>query len=174
MFFIVFLIFLITQRLVELGIAKRNEHWMKKNGAIEYGQRHYKFMVLIHIVFFISLITEVLLFDKNLNHYWIGFIILFGIVQIGRIWVIATLGKFWNTKIIVLPGIKVVAKGPFKYVKHPNYIIVTIELLVIPLMFNAYLTAALFFILNQLILAIRIPAEEKALKENTDYTTRFE
>ncbi|MFK4997793.1 isoprenylcysteine carboxylmethyltransferase family protein [Bacillus sp. N9] len=69
---------------------------------------------------------------------------IFIMTQLARIWVIVTLGKYWNTKIIVLPGAQIVKEGPFKYVKHPNYIIVTIELLVIPLLCQAYITALIF------------------------------
>ena len=100
---------------------------------------------------------------------WPIYLTTFLLVQLGRVWVIATLGKYWNTKIIVLPGSNIVAKGPFKYIKHPNYLIVTIELIVIPLLFQAYITAIVYFILNQVILAIRIPMEEKALREHTDF-----
>lgn len=165
--------FVILQRIVELFFAKRNERWMKARGAKEYGQDHYKAMVLIHTLFFLSLITEVLLLKKTVSSLWPTFIFLFIAAQMARIWVITSLGKYWNTKIIVLPGIEVVAKGPFKYVKHPNYLIVTIELLVIPLLFGAYVTAIVFFILNQIILRVRIPVEEKALRENTNYGNHF-
>ncbi|MBS4217357.1 hypothetical protein KHA96_03405 [Bacillus sp. FJAT-49711] len=172
MFFLVILM-VIGQRLIELKIAKKNEKWMLEHGAKEYGQDHYRFMVLMHIGFFLSLILEYVMRKPALSTFWPTFLFIFIIVQIARIWVILTLGKYWNTKIIVLPGIKVVKKGPFKYVKHPNYIIVTIELFVIPLMFNCYITAILFLIMNQIILRVRIPIEEKALRENTDYTKQF-
>ncbi|MBS4199453.1 hypothetical protein KHA93_07280 [Bacillus sp. FJAT-49732] len=174
MFFLILLLIVIGQRLVELRIAKRNEHWMLKSGAKEYGQNHYHLMVLMHIGFFICLILEYLFRKPVLNKFWPVFLFIFVVAQIARIWVIKSLGKYWNTKIIVLPGIHVVKKGPFQYVKHPNYIIVTIELFVIPMIFNLYITAVLFFILNQIILRIRIPIEEKALRENTDYTKQFD
>lgn len=173
MVFIIFLAFLIFQRVVELFIANSNERWMKEQGAKEYGQNHYRFMVLIHVGFFISLIVEIFIMNRSLHPYWPLLLIFFIIVQIGRVWVISSLGKYWNTKIIVLPGAEVVKKGPFKYMRHPNYFIVTIELLVIPLLFQAYVTACVFFILNQVILMVRIPLEERALKENTDYDTYF-
>ena len=173
MVFGILIAFVIAQRLVELRIARRNELWMKKQGAKEYGERHYIFMVLIHVSFFVSLIAEVFFVRRGLSPYWPFFLAVFILVQLARVWVIASLGKYWNTKIIVLPNIQVVAKGPFKYVRHPNYLIVTIELIVIPLIFQAYFTAIIFFVLNQVILAIRIPAEEKALRENTDYGERF-
>lgn len=173
MFLVIFLFVLVIQRLLELFIAKRNEKWMLAKGAIEYGKEHYKYMVLLHSSFFVAIIMETLLLHKQLNDNWVVLLIIFIIVQLGRIWVISSLGKYWNTKIIVLPNIRVITKGPFKYIKHPNYLIVTIELLVIPLIFNSYITAITFFFLNQLMLFIRIPIEERALKENTDYIKHF-
>ncbi|MGM0845451.1 MAG: isoprenylcysteine carboxyl methyltransferase family protein [Bacillota bacterium] len=157
------------QRVVELIIAKRNEKWMKEKGAKEYGKRHYKLMVSIHLLFFISLLAEELFMNRPLNEYWVVLFTLFLVTQVGRIWVIASLGRFWNTKIIVLPQADVVAKGPYKFIKHPNYFIVTVELIVIPLMFNAYWTLFIFALLNQFILAVRIPIEERALEEVTNY-----
>ncbi|WP_244943857.1 isoprenylcysteine carboxyl methyltransferase family protein [Siminovitchia fortis] len=162
MFFTIFLTLVIIQRLSELALAKRNERWMKERGGKEYGKGHYWAMVLIHISFFISLIIEVNRFHPTLNTYWKPLLVIFLLAQAARIWIISTLGKYWNTKIIVLPGAKPVKKGPFKYIKHPNYLIVTIELVIIPLIFQAYITAGAFFVLNQLILAVRIPAEEKS------------
>lgn len=169
----VILIIVILQRLSELLVAKRNERWMKSKGAKEFGQRHYKYMVLIHIGFFVSLIAEFVFFKKTIHPYWLILLSCFIFVQLARVWVIASLGKYWNTKIIVLPGIHVVKKGPFKYIKHPNYLIVTIELIILPLLFQTYITLVVFFILNQLILAVRIPLEESALRANTDYIHQF-
>lgn len=168
MFYVLFAVIAI-QRMVELVIAKRNEKWMKEKGAREYGQRHYKLMVSIHLLFFLSLLAEEVFFKRPLSDYWIVLFCLFLITQAGRVWVIASLGKYWNTKIIVLPQAEVVAKGPYKFIKHPNYFIVTVELIVIPLMFNAYWTLFIFALLNQFILSVRIPLEEKALKETTNY-----
>ena len=168
MFYLLFAVIAI-QRLVELFIAKSNEKWMKGHGGIEYGQKHYKFMIGIHLLFFVSLLLEETFGEKTLNSYWLILFVLFLVTQAGRIWVIASLGRFWNTKIIVVPQAEVIAKGPYKYIKHPNYFIVTVELLIIPLMFNAYWTLFTFAFLNQLILSIRIPLEERALTEATDY-----
>ncbi|WP_107982413.1 isoprenylcysteine carboxyl methyltransferase family protein, partial [Heyndrickxia sporothermodurans] len=153
MFFYLLLVIIIIQRCVELFIAKKNERFLKDQGAKEYGRKHYLFMVMMHICFFVSLLVEVTFFAKSLSSLWPIWFSLFLLTQIGRVWVIQSLGTFWNTKIIVLPEATIVSKGPYKYIKHPNYLIVTTELLVIPLMFNAYFTLVCFFILNQLILA---------------------
>ncbi|KQL20197.1 isoprenylcysteine carboxyl methyltransferase family protein [Cytobacillus solani] len=173
MLFYTFVFLLISQRVLELLIAKRNERSLKQKGAIEFGHSHYPFIVAVHSLFFVSLILEVILFQKHLTPSWPIFLSLFLIAQFGRLWALTSLGTFWNTKIIVLPEGDIVKKGPYKYVKHPNYIIVSIELIVIPLLFQAYMTALLFTILNAIILSIRIPAEERALNSLTEYKEAF-
>ncbi len=157
------------QRLLELIIAKRNERWMKARGGREYGKKQYIFIVLVHVGFFISLFLEVTSFHKEISNYWPILLSLFLLAQLGRLWVITSLGSFWNTKIIVLPYANVVADGPYKWMKHPNYFIVTVEFILIPLLFQAYMTMLIFFLLNQLILTIRIPLEEKILREYTNF-----
>nr|WP_204542630.1 isoprenylcysteine carboxylmethyltransferase family protein [Peribacillus deserti] len=173
MIFGVFIIFLILQRLGELLIAKRNEIWMKQQGGIEFGASHYPWMVAMHCSFFLSLIIEVTYIQSGLSEYWRPLLIAFLILQAGRMWALTSLGRFWNTKIMVVPHANVVKKGPYKYVKHPNYIIVALELAVIPLLFNAYFTAVIFTILNIFMMYKRIPAEEEALHKLTDYQHVF-
>jgi methyltransferase len=169
MFFYVMLAVIIMQRLLELVIAKRNEKQMLKQGAIEIGSSHYKWIVLMHSLFFVSLASEVLLMRKQLSSIWAFLFTAFIMIQIGRVWVMTSLGRFWNTKIIVLPEAEVILKGPYKFLKHPNYVIVALEFLVIPLFFEAYITMVLFSLLNLFVLSIRIPIEEKALCAFTDY-----
>jgi len=159
------IIIIIAERLFELYIANRNEQWMRERGGIEKGSEHYKLFILLHTLFFISLIIEVN--KMNINEakviFNVYFFILFLLAQIARVWCITSLGRFWNTKIIVLPKVVCIKKGPYKYVKHPNYIIVFVELFVIPAMFHAYITAIIFPALHLLLLMIRIPTEERAL-----------
>ncbi len=173
MFFTFFVFFIILQRLSELFIARQNERWMKERGAKEFGQEHYKWIVLLHISFFVALVSEVLIKTKPIHSQWPALLFLFFILQLARVWVISSLGKYWNTKIIILPGANVVKKGPFKWMKHPNYVIVTFELLIIPIIFQAYMTAIIFFILNQMILFVRIRTEERALRAYTNYHRQF-
>ncbi|TKH02748.1 isoprenylcysteine carboxyl methyltransferase [Peribacillus simplex] len=173
MIFAILIILIAIQRLVELYIAKQNEKQLKAAGAVEYGESHYRWMVLMHLSFFIVLIIEVIVLDRNMSGLWPIWLTLFLIAQSGRIWVIRSLGKHWNTKIIVVPDADVVIKGPYKYFKHPNYIIVATEILVISLLFNAYYTAIIFSLLNVWMMTVRIPLEEKALKEHTEYSTVF-
>nr|WP_026681945.1 isoprenylcysteine carboxylmethyltransferase family protein [Priestia megaterium] len=165
LFMWIILCFIIIQRLVELNIAKRNEVWIKERGGVERGEEHYKWFILVHSLFFLSLIVEVLLRHPATFQFNIYLFVLFLLLQFVRFWCISSLGKFWNTKIIISPQFPLVRKGPYKYVKHPNYIVVGIELLVIPLLFEAYITAVLFPLLHILLLTVRIPAEENALKD---------
>ncbi|MFS0764699.1 isoprenylcysteine carboxyl methyltransferase family protein [Peribacillus phoenicis] len=173
MIFAIFIILIAIQRLVELYIAKQNEKQLKAAGALEYGESHYRWMVLMHLSFFIVLIIEVIVLERNMSGLWPIWLTLFLIAQSGRIWAIRSLGKHWNTKIIVVPDADVVIKGPYKYFKHPNYIIVATEILVISLLFNAYYTAFIFSLLNVWMMTVRIPLEEKALKKHTEYSTVF-
>ncbi|WP_301107651.1 isoprenylcysteine carboxyl methyltransferase family protein [Sporosarcina sp.] len=172
LFLFVFTI-VVIQRLVELVIAQRNENWIRSQGAIEVGASHYKWMVLMHTAFFVSLLTEVLFFNRYLPALWSVLLAIFLVMQVLRVWCLSSLGRFWNTKILILPGADVQKKGPYKWIRHPNYVIVTTELLVLPLMFSAYFTAGLFCILNIWMLSVRIPAEEKALRELTNYNEVF-
>ncbi len=164
MLFVIVFTLICIQRLVELRIAKRNEQYMKQRGAIEFGQSHYPFIVSLHILFLCSLLLEYLVKSPSLNVLWVLLLTLFFLLQISRIWVIKSLGHFWNTKIIVLPNANLVKKGPYKWISHPNYVIVALEILVIPLIFQAYFTAVIFTILNMVMMLVRIPAEEAALK----------
>ena len=160
--FFVIILFVILQRVIELAIAKRNEVYMLSKGAYEVGREHYPFMIALHVSFFVSLLIEVLFFQNTLSAIFPFLFIFFLIVQCIRIWCLATLGKFWNTKIIILPGANVVKKGPYKLLRHPNYFVVCTEILILPLMFNAYFTAITFTLLNIAMLAVRIPVEENA------------
>lgn len=167
--FFIFIFVMIIQRLLELVIARRNEKWMKEQGAIEFGIKHYQFIVLMHSLFFVVLIFEKISFSRELLPLWQVFAAVFVCTQLIRVWAISSLGPYWNTKIIVLPNVEVVRTGPYRFIKHPNYLVVSIEILVVPLLFGAYVTACLFTILNILMLSIRIPAEERALRELTEY-----
>ena len=173
LFIIVFAI-ICLQRIVELRIARANEHYMKERGAIEFGQSHYPFIVLLHVSFLCSLLIENLIKGFPLSPIWIWLLGFFLILQMSRVWAIKSLGHFWNTKIIVLPNTNLVKKGPYKWLPHPNYLIVALEIAVIPLIFQAYLTAGLFTILNMIMMLIRIPAEEAALRSIFKNSERLE
>lgn len=164
--FILIYVFIIIQRLTELVISKRNEKFLFSNGGVEFGKSHYKYIVLLHIFFLLSLPTEFFLRDKEFVLHTINyvFLVIFIILQILRVYVLITLGKYWNTRIILIPGTKRVRHGIYKLINHPNYIIVVCEIFVIPMIFNLYFVAVIFTILNALMLFVRIKEENKALK----------
>jgi len=161
MAFILFISFVILLRIGELVLSKSNEKWLLRNGAVEYGQKHYPFIVALHILFIISLIIE---YKTKQTVSFSIFMLLFYFSLIAfKTWVILSLGKFWNTRIYHIPGIPLVKKGPYNYFKHPNYLIVVAEIVVIPLIFHLYFTAITFTLLNAIILYIRIKEENKAM-----------
>lgn len=157
--FAIFISFFILQRLSELFIAKRNEKWLRQNGAIEYGQRHYPIIVLLHTVFILSMIVEYSIRVESPID--LLFLFTFAVLICLKIWTIASLGKYWNTKIFRIPGSMPQRKGPYKFFKHPNYIIVVCEFIIVPMVFHLFTTAIIFSILNAVVLRIRITEEER-------------
>jgi len=157
--FIFFITFFILQRIFELFIAKRNEKWLLKQGAIEYGKAHYPFIVALHTLYIISVIAEYVLRGRPPIS-WV-FLILFLLVLSFKFWALSSLGKYWNTKIYRVPGVNPVKKGPYKFLKHPNYMEVVCEIAIIPLVFHLYYTSVIFTILNAAMLTVRIRAENK-------------
>jgi len=162
MAFILFISFIILLRIAELLLSKRNEKWLLQNNAVEYGQKHYPFIVALHVFFLASLIVEY--YAQKPPSYSLFFIGLYFILLAFKAWVIASLGKFWNTKIYHIANVPLIKKGPYKYFRHPNYIIVIAEIVVIPLAFHLYYTAFIFTMLNICMLFIRIKEEEKAME----------
>jgi len=159
MYFILFILFLITQRLSELYIASRNQKWLLSQGAIEYGKNHYPYIVALHTLFIISIIVEYMLRGNTPINY--VFLVLFALLLLFKFWALSSLGKYWNTKIFRVPGSGPVKKGPYKLFKHPNYFIVVCEIAIIPLVFNLYYTAIIFTVLNAIMLSVRIKVENK-------------
>jgi len=174
MIFYFIFILVVLQRLTEVVIAKRNEKWMLSQGAYEVGASHYPYMVAMHISFFLFLIVEIVTNNNGISPLFPLFFILFLGVQALRFWCIRSLGTFWNTKILILPDAHVVRKGPYEYMRHPNYAVVCLEILLLPLMFQAYFTAFCFTLLNITMLSVRIPIEEKALRDATNYNRVFQ
>ncbi|MER0467629.1 isoprenylcysteine carboxyl methyltransferase family protein [Bacillus cabrialesii subsp. cabrialesii] len=156
---------LIAQRAAEMAVARQNEQKVKQQGAIEFGESHYPYIIIMHILFFLSLIAEVLLMNKQPSSWWIGIAAAIVSVQAVRYWALCSLGAYWNTKILVIPGAELVKKGPYKWMKHPNYTVVILEILLIPLLYQAYITMCLFSVVNAVLLTVRIRTEDKALEE---------
>jgi methyltransferase len=161
-----FIAAIIIQRLLELRVAKRNLRFALANGAKEYAPEHYKYLVLLHVSWIVLMLLEGILRGSSLNTLWWLWLSIFVLAQLGRYWAISSLGKYWNTRIVIIPGGNLVAKGPYKYLKHPNYIIVALELFVAPMIFGCWVTALISSVVNAaLLLGVRIPAEERALEE---------
>ena len=152
------LAFVTMQRLAELMLARRNTRRLLARGAYEAAPGHYQFLVLLHAAW----LAVMWLFGPG-SPIEVVPLILFALLQLGRVWVIATLGERWTTRIIVLPGAPLVRTGPFRWLDHPNYLIVIGEFAVLPLVFGLPAVAIVFSLLNGVLLWVRIRDENEAL-----------
>lgn len=148
---------------MELRLSRRNERRARARGALEYGAAHYPLMVALHVLWLLSTLVEGFLRGPEFPVYWPVPLALFLLVQPLRYWAIFSLGERWNTKILVVPGDRLVRRGPYRYLSHPNYVVVAIEVLTFPLIFGAWLTALVFSVLNAALLYVRIREESRAL-----------
>jgi methyltransferase len=153
------LAFVTVQRLVELRLSYVNTRRLLARGAVEHGRGHYAFIVGLHMVWLAALWWWA---PGRPIRWWL--VAAFAILQLGRIWVIASLRGRWTTRIIVPPDEPLVTRGPYRFVRHPNYWIVALEIAVLPLVFGLWQIAIVFTLLNALLLAIRIRAENSALR----------
>jgi methyltransferase len=152
------LFFVTLQRLSELVIARQNTAALLAMGAREHAPGHYPLIVAVHAGWLATLFW----LAPNQPIHWPLFA-LFVLLQAGRLWVLRTLGPRWTTRIIVLPNAPLVTGGPFRFVSHPNYLVVIGEIAVLPLVFGLWEVALVFSLLNAMVLAIRIRAENRAL-----------
>jgi methyltransferase len=159
-----------VERLYELRVSKRNAATAFAQGGREYGQRHFPWMVALHTGLLLACIAEVVLLDRPFIP-WLGWpmLVIAVLCQAARYWIISSLGAQWNTRVIVVPGAaRVVARGPYRWFTHPNYVVVAVEGIALPLVHTAWITAIAFTVLNAvLLLAFRIPTENRALRELT-------
>jgi methyltransferase len=154
------------QRLSELWLATVNRRWLVQQGAQEFGAGHYPLFFILHGGWLAGWCSEAILQGADLSLLWPLWIAVWAGAQGLRYWCIFSLGRHWNTRILVIPGKELVCRGPYRYCRHPNYLAVTSETLAVPLIFGAWYTAAVFTVLNSLLLLmIRIPQEEKVLCE---------
>jgi methyltransferase len=154
----ILLAYLTVQRLIELWWARQNERRLLAAGGVEYGKWHLWLLVPLHAVWLAGL--WLVAYDHSVS---ILFLAPFVVLQIGRFWVLATLGRRWTIRVVVVPGERLVAQGPYRWLRHPNYAIVAGEIAVVPLALGLPIYALVFSILNAAVLAIRIPAENAAL-----------
>ena len=153
-----------AERLVELAVSKRNLAWAFRHGGQEYGRGHYPAMVLLHFGLLLGAVVEVWVFDRPFLPVlgWTMVVVVLA-TQALRWWCIATLGRRWNTLIVVIPGLPLVDRGPYRWLRHPNYVAVVIEGIALPLVHSAWITAVTFTVLNAFLLRVRIRAEQDAL-----------
>jgi methyltransferase len=154
-----------TQRLLELLYSRRNERRLFARGAVERGSGHYPVIVAIHTLWLVSTLVEGLLRGPEPPAWWPVPLAAFLLVQPLRYWAILSLGENWNTRVLVVPGGKLVRRGPYRYFPHPNYVVVVVEVLTFPLIFGAWITAITFSLLNATVLYVRIRTENRALRE---------
>lgn len=147
------------QRLAELVLAARNTRRLIARGGREVGAGHYPLMVLLHGAWLVALVFSTPA-DRAPN--WL-LLTLYGLLQLARVWVIASLGEFWTTRIVTLDGAPLVRRGPYRFVRHPNYWIVVAEIALLPLAFGNWPVAVIFSVLNGLMLRHRIRVEQAAL-----------
>jgi methyltransferase len=155
---IVILALVTLERLFELWLARRNTHRLLGQGAREHAPGHYPLIVAVHVLWLAALWW--LAPPRPIDGFWLA---LFVLLELGRLWVLTTLGRRWTTRIIVLPGEPLVRRGPYRFVNHPNYWVVIGEIAVLPLVFGLWQVALVFTLLNAAALAIRIRQENRAL-----------
>ena len=153
--------FLVIQRLAELAFARRNQRALAARGAIEVGRGHYPAIVALHAGWLMALPGTIDPWTPASTPLLVVFILL----QCGRLWVLTTLGSRWTTRVMVLPGAQRIRSGPYRYVNHPNYLIVTGEIAVTPMMFGAWTLALGASVLNLVLLRIRVGVENTALED---------
>jgi methyltransferase len=153
-----------VERLAELVVSRRNLAWSLARGGSEHGQGHYPWMVLLHTGLLVGALVEVAVADRPflpaLGWPMLGLVVA---SQALRWWCIRTLGHRWNTRVVVVPGLPLVHGGPYRVLAHPNYVAVVVEGFALPLVHTAWVTAAVFTVLNVPLLAVRIRAEEAAM-----------
>ncbi len=153
------------ERIAEVVVSVRHARWSFARGGVEVGKGHFPVMAALHAAFLVGCLVEVEVAERPFI-WWLGLpmLALVAASQILRWWCIATLGKQWNTRVIVVPGLPLVARGPYRFLRHPNYFAVVVEGFALPLVHSCWLTAAGFTAANAILLArFRIPAEERAL-----------
>jgi methyltransferase len=160
------------ERLFELWLSRRNAARALARGGVECDAGHYRFMKALHTGFLVACAAEVIALGRPF-HPWLAAPMLAAALaaQGLRYWSIWTLGSRWNVRVIVVPGEPVVTRGPYRFVRHPNYAAVAIEGVALPMIHTAWLTALGFTLANAVLLAVRIRCEERALARHTDYLT---
>ncbi len=149
------------QRLAELAYSARNAKRLLAEGGVEHGVKHYPALILVHVVWLIALFFMI---PADAPVYW-PLLGLYALLQVARYWVIGSLGRYWTTRVITVPGAPMVSRGPYQFIRHPNYVVLACEVAVLPLAFGAWELAIAFSGVNGIILWERIKVEDAALAE---------
>lgn len=173
--FTLLLLAVALERMAELRLSLRHARWAVERGGIETGKGHYPWMVLLHTGLLAGCLVEVMVADRpfvpGLGWPMLALVLL---AQGLRWWCIGSLGERWNTRVIVVPGLPLVMRGPYTYLRHPNYVAVVVEGFALPLVHAAWLTAIAFTALNAWLLTVRIRCEERALEAGVAGTAGVE
>ena len=159
-----------AERAFELWLSARNARWVRARGGVEAGAEHFPFMVTLHLLLPVVSFAEVLILARPANPFVASLSL--GVIGLSmglRYWAIRALGPYWNTRVIVVPRATPIEDGPYRWVRHPNYVAVMLETLALPLAHGAWLTAVLFGTLQLLMLRVRIRTEEGALEKHCEY-----
>lgn len=151
----------VSQRLGELWLAHGNTKRLVAEGAVEIGAGHYPLFVILHAAW-LSALAILTPWTESPNPWLLA---IYVVLQFGRVWVIATLGRFWTTRIITLAGAPVVRSGPFRVIRHPNYWVASLEIAILPLVFGQVWIAVVFTALNAMLIAWRVRLEDRALAD---------
>ena len=164
MFYLILVLAVGVERLAELRVARRNAQWSHERGGREYGGGHYPAMVALHTALLAGCLIEVVLAHRGFVPA-LGWAMLVVVVaaQALRWWCIRTLGPQWNTRILVVPGLPLITAGPYRWLRHPNYVAVIAEGIALPLVHSAWITATVFTAANAILLTARIRTEDAAL-----------
>lgn len=163
--YLVLLVAVGLERVAELVVSERHRRWSLARGGVESGAGHYPVMVLLHTGLLVGAVVEVPLLDRPFLP-WLGWPALVAVLlaQALRWWCVASLGRQWCTRVVVVPGLPRVTRGPYRWLRHPNYVAVVVEGLALPLVHTAWLTAVVFTVADALLLRVRIVAEGAALQ----------
>ncbi len=159
MLFAIVLLLVAVARVVELIIANRNTRALMTKGAVEIGRSQYPFIVLFHLAWLAALAVAVP-DAAPADPFWLG---LFAVLFLARVWVIVSLGRYWTTRIVTLADAPIIRRGPYRFLRHPNYLVVALEIPVLPMAFGLWQIALGFGIVNLVLLAWRIRVEDRAL-----------
>ena len=153
-----------AERLVEMAVSQRNLAWAYARGGQEHGRGHYPAMVALHVALLVGCVVEVWALDRPFLPV-LGWTMVAGVLatQALRWWCISSLGRRWNTRIVVIPGLPLVDRGPYRWLRHPNYVAVVVEGLALPLVHACWVTALVFTVANAFVLAVRLRVENAAL-----------